>query len=433
MSQVKSFFKDKELCRGIIVTILALLFIRLFYVVPTPGVNTTYFREVLANNSALGFLDVFTGSGLSNLSVMMLNITPYITASIIMQLLGNLFPRLREMQHGMRDEQKKVEKATVILGIVLAFFEALMLSIGYGKQHLFISYTWYWVVLVAVIWTIGTAMASIIGKVLMDKYNINGVSLILLLNILAGYPSAAKSLYTVFVEGKEPVWMGVALALIILAIIAFFIFTYYVQETELPIQVSYATKTNQPSFLEDGKLPIKLCPGTVVPVIFASSIMTTPILIASAFTDTEALWAKILSPGCWFIQDDMLPSVGVLIYLALIVAFSFYYSNITLNPKELAENFNKGGGVIPGVRPGKDTEKYLQKQMNKVVLLGAIALCIIALIPIIISGLFSIPKLSFLGTSVIITVGVLLEVKRYIVAHSKRGNYYQKDFEGGLF
>ena len=433
MVTLKKFYKDKVLLRNLLLTAVILAVIRLFYVIPTPGVNMSYFKALLESNDALSFMDTLTGNGLSNLSVMMLNVTPYITASIIMQLMSNVFTKLRDMQRGMRDEQKRYEKITVILGIILAFAESTALSIGYGQKGMFIEYQWYWILLVAAIWTAGAAFSSIMGKFIHDKFDLNGTSLILLLNILAGYPSDAKSLYTAFMEGEEtPVMLGIGLILL-LVIIALFIFSYYIQESERPIKINYSTKTSISGNKQTGEFPIKLCPGSVVPVIFASSIMTTPVLVASAFVDTSGLWAQILSPSCWFTPDNWLPTIGAGIYVLLIFGFSFYYVSLTMDPKEIAENLKKNGGTIAGIRPGQSTAQYLKKRIYEVVALGAVALIIIALIPVVLSGIFSLSRTAFLGTSVIITVGVMCEIKHYILAHIRQVGYSPVMNKGGLF
>ena len=423
MGTIKALYRDKHFFNGLIITILILFGLRIFYSIPTPGVNVEYFKSIITANAALGFMDILSGNGLSNISVMMLNITPYISASIIIQLLGNVFKRIHDMQHGMRDEQKKLENATIILGIVLAALEGTAIAIGYGQKGLFIDFKWYWIVIAVLTWCAGTAIASLLGKWIQDKYKLNGISLILVCNILAGYLADGTTLYKRFMEGKE-IWKQIIYAIVILAcILILFAFTYYVNSCEKPIKVQYASKSNFNGNTQMSEFPIKLCPGSVVPIIFASSLMSTPVLIASAFSKENALWARILSSSAWFNPEDWLPTVGVIIYILLIFGFSFFYADITLDAKEIAENFKKSGGVIPGIRPGKPTEQYLKKHIKSTVAIGAIALILIALVPIVISGLFGLSRIAFLGTSVIIVVGVVVEIKNLIQAHAQQGNY----------
>ena len=170
MKILKMIRHDSELRKNMLVIILILAGIRLFYSVPVPGININYFADILKANSALGFMNVLTGNGLSNMSVMMLNITPFITASIIMQLMGNIFPRLQEMQKGLKTEQKKYENITIVLGIIFAFAESCAIAIGYGANGLFKEFTWYWAVSAIAAWTIGSAAASLLGKHIQEKY-----------------------------------------------------------------------------------------------------------------------------------------------------------------------------------------------------------------------------------------------------------------------
>lgn len=433
MRGLKILSKDKNLVHGILMTILLLAILRIFYSVPTPGVNIAWFRDIIEANQALGLMNMMTGSGLSNMTVMALNITPYITASIIIQLLANVSTKLKDMQKGMRDEQKKLENMTVILGVILALIESVAMSIGYGRQGLFINYTWYWVVIAAIVWAMGTAAASIVGKYIHDKYTFNGTSLILLLNILASYPSDARTLFDTFMVGKEwylQLLIGIA---ILAVIVGMFLFVYYIQESGRTVKITYSNKAVGSGAKQTGELPIKLCPGGVVPVIFAASIMTTPVLIAGAFTSTDAFWAKLLSSSAWFNPDDWLPTLGVIIYIALIFGFSYFYADMQMDAHEISENLRKAGGTIAGIRPGKSTEAYIKQKVRSVIAIGAAALTFVAVFPIIISGLFHVNKLAFFGTSIIITVGVIAEIKTYLSSKMHKGGYlYTISRRGGI-
>ena len=416
-------------------TILLILIIRIFYSIPTPGVNTDFLKLMAESNQAFSLMDMITGGGFSNLTVMALNVTPYITASIIIQLLTNVFKKLHDLKHGMKDDQKQVERLTIALSVILAFIESAAIAYGYGKKGVLISNTWYWVLLVSVTWTIGAAMAAILGKRIQDKYKFNGISILLLLNIVSSYPSGAYELYQTFMEGHTWTYMVVTAVLIFFIVLFLFGFTYIIQESEKVIKVNYSGKSSSIGGNKQvGSFPLKMCPGGVVPVIFASTIMTIPAMIASAFTSSETLWIKILSSNAWFHLDDMLPTVGIFLYIILIFGFSYFYAYSSLNPYEIAESFQKDGGTISGIRPGKPTEEYLKKQMKGVIAIGAAALTFIAVIPIVLSGIFGLSKISFLGTSIIITVGVLSEIKKSIYADTKSKKYKPtKKTKGGIF
>ena len=196
--------KNKPLCKRLLITVGLLLLCRILAAIPTPGVNTAYFKTLLDLYSSLGFVNVLTGNGLQTMSLMTLSITPYITASINIQLLGLVFKRIEELsQSSMKDDKKKIETATYVMGGVIAFVEAVMMAWGYGAQGLLTKYTWYWVLIVSITWTVFAVFASLIGKLITEKGIGNGVSLILLTNILVSYPSDVTTLANVFIVGKK--------------------------------------------------------------------------------------------------------------------------------------------------------------------------------------------------------------------------------------
>ena len=376
-----------------------------------------------------------SGGGISNLSVMALNVSPYITASIIVQLWSNVSTKLHDLQHGMKDDQKHYETIMMRVAVIMALIQGAAMAYGYQKQGVLAHSEWYWILLVSVIWAIGTLLCALVGKRIQDHYRINGVSLILLCNIIASYPSGIKELYHTFIKGFSLTRQIASVLIIVFVVFFLFLFTYMVQESEKTLAVHYAGKgfsLNQTS--QSSKFPIKLCPGGVVPVIFASTIMAIPSLAAGFFVSSDALWIKILTSSYWFHLDDLLPTIGVIPYILLIFAFSYFYANMSINPRELSENLKKSGGTIPGIRPGVPTEAYIRHQMRGVVSIGAAALTLIALIPIVLSGLFGLSKISFLGTSIIITVGVFSELAKTLSASGQSKKYLSTTKKkGGLF
>ena len=221
----KALKRDIEFRKKCMITLGILILIRIFCSIPTLGVNAEYFKTILQENTSLGFLNTLTGNGLSSLSVMALSITPYITASIMVQLLGICFPKIHEMQYSsMKDDRDKIEKATIILGFFLAFTEAITMSAVFGKQGLLIKYTWYWVLIVALIWTAGASIASVLGKYITDNYIGNGISLILAMNIFSSYLSDSKSIYITLIEGNSDtgkILFGLGIFLFFLLLFAF--------------------------------------------------------------------------------------------------------------------------------------------------------------------------------------------------------------------
>lgn len=435
MNKIQTITKNKNLCKRLLITVGLLLLVRVLSAIPTPGVNTSYFKTLLDLYASFGFVNVLTGNGLQTLSLMTLSITPYITASINIQLLGLIFKRIEELsQSSLKDDRNKIEIATYIMGGAIAFIEAVMMAWGYGAQGLLVKYTWYWILLVSLVWTAFAVIASLIGKLITDKGIGNGVSLILLTNILVSYPSDVRTLASVFVIGKKMPIKIVSSVILFIVISALFTFTYILQDSEKEIVVNYPGKGNS---MLAGKststIPIKLCPGGVVPIIFASTLLTTPVMVFTAFGGTENGFLKALDSTNWFNMKHPQYTLGYLVYILMIFGFSYYYTNITVNPVEIANRIKKAGGNISGIRPGKATSEYIKSRMHYTIAIGAVALIIIATIPAVLTGVWGISGISFLGTSIIITVGVILDTKKQIQTESLQTVYSEKVKKGGLF
>lgn len=409
---LKALKNKKDLRKRILITTTVLLVIQILAGIPTPGVKLDYFKELINSNTGIGMLNMFTGNGLGNLSITMLSITPYITASIILQLMGVVFPTLQEIQKDGETGQKLFRKYTIVLGVALAAIESVGFAIGFGKQGLLISYKWYWVLCVSVIWVLMAFLMMLAGELIERKGFGNGISLILVCNILSSYPSDIYTLYEKFIKNQTVGNTVLHTSIIVAFILVLFVFTIIVQETEKRILVQYSTKLQGNVVANRQFFPIKLCPGSVVPIIFASSLMSMPTIIATLFGAEDKYWIiNMLNSGKWFNVDNLSYSVGVIIYIIMIVGFSYFYTGLILSPLDIATNFKKSGGVIPGIRPGKPTADYFKGQIKWVVGIGAVALCMIALVPCVLAGVFGLSKLSFTGTSIIITVGVLIETK----------------------
>lgn len=336
----------------------------------------------------------------------------------------------------MKDDRDKIEKATIILGFFLAFTEAIAMSAVFGKQGLLIKYTWYWVLIVALIWTAGASIASVLGKYITDNYIGNGISLILAMNIFSSYLSDSKSIYITLIEGKSDtgkILFGLGIFLFFLLLFAL---TVLLQESEKDISVIYSQKTgNGKNLTHDDVIPLKLCPGSVVPVIFTSTIMTMPVLFVTLTNKHENEFLKYLDTSYWFTSTTPKYTAGVLIYVGLVFFFTFYYTDITMNPVEIADNLRKSAGIIPGIRPGKETTEFLKKERKYILAIGAFCLAFIALLPFVINGILgtSSSSLSFLGTSIIITVGVVHETMTILNSMTMNEKYIEKSEKEGLF
>lgn len=431
MKTWKSIFKSKQVRKECLYSFLILMGIRLLATIPTPGTNPDYFKTLIHDNSALTFIDAMTGNGLSGMSIMALSITPYITASIMVQLAGVIYPHIHEMEKGMEDERKRIHIITLVLGGFVALMESSMIAISFGKKGLLVSAKWYWILLVMLIWTAGSVVASLAGELIRKKYDFNGSSLILLFNILASYPSDALSVYQTMISEKQIAYKVISSILIVLFVIALFAYTVCLQAAERRIPITHSQKIKGASM--KSTLPLKACPGTVVPIIFASSILTFPSMIA-AFIGKENLTAlKFLNTSYWFQKEDFYYSIGAIFYIAMIIGFSFYYAEIIFNPTEVAMDLKKKGANVYSIRPGKETAAYLHKKSNEVVLIGAVGLCVIAMVPAVLSGIWHLSGIAFLGTSIVITVGVSLEFRTQCIAKSQNGKYSSMLEKGGIF
>ena len=431
LKTLRNAWKVKEIRQKLIFTFMMLVVIRFGSELPIPGVKTDFFADFFASqsNDAFGFFNAMTGGSFTSLSVFALSITPYITSSIIMQLLTIAIPKLEEMQRDGEDGRKKIAEYTRYLTVGLALIESTAMAIGFGGRGLLLSYD-VWSILIAVAtMTAGSAFLMWIGERITEKGVGNGISIVLLFNIISSLPADVNTIYSVFLRGKN-IGATVTIAILVLAFVcAMFAFVVVLQDGERRIPVQYSKKMVGRKLVggQSSHIPLKVNTAGVIPVIFASSIMSFPVVIAQFFQpDYTTIGGKILmmlNSSSWFRPDMPWYSVGLVIYLVLIVLFAYFYTSITFNPLEVANNMKKSGGFIPGIRPGKPTSDYLNKILNYIVFIGAIGLIIISVIPIMISGLFSVSQLSFMGTSLIIIVSVILETIKSIESQMIVRNY----------
>lgn len=430
MKTLKVILREHDLRKKCMMTLVILIVCQVVTGLPTPGVDTEFFLQLTGRNGALGFLDMLTGNGLSRMSIGALGITPYITASIVIQLLGLVIPRIKEMQKDGKDGQRKLELATIISGTVLSLLQGILMATSFGKSGLLLKYTWYWCLLAAFVWACGTLFLSLAGKLIKDKYFGNGISLILVSSILSSYPSSAANIYQVFLAGRKPVILALVLLGLLLFLFSIFFYTVALQEGQKNLNAVYSKKAG--NYPMRSEIPIKLCPGSVVPVIFASTVISIPVLIAQ-FAGANNWVINMLNTSAWFDPANPSYSIGALLYIAMIFGFALFYARIVFNPMEIANNLKKSGAMIPGIRPGKPTADYIDNQMKWTVAFGGVALCFIALIPLIVSGIFGTGRLAFLGTSLIIVAGVILETRKQLTASTKCGIYMEHIRKGGIF
>ena len=436
LETLRNAFKIKDIRQRIIFTFLMLIVIRIGSQLPIPGVDSEVFASWFASQTAdgMGFFDAITGGSFYNMSVFALSITPYITSSIIMQLLTIAIPKLEEMQRDGEEGRKKIAEITRYLTVALALIEAIAMSVGLRRGGYLESTSGVSGVLclITVILTLtaGSAVLMWIGERITEKGVGNGISIVLVINIISRMPNDIGTLFEQFISGKS-IPKGELAAVIILAIIvAMVVFVVYLQGAERRIPVQYSKKIQGRKQVggQSTHIPLKVNTGGVIPVIFAQSLLQTPVIIASLLGkgNGTGIGSKILkgmSQSNWCNPREPIYNIGLVVYIILIIAFAYFYTSITFNPMEIANNMKKAGGFIPGVRPGKPTSDYLNKILNYIVFIGAVGLAFIAFVPIFFNGVFG-ADVSFGGTSIIIIVGVVIETLKQIESQM-RVRYYK--------
>lgn len=430
-------FKNKDIRKKLLYTLMMLVVIRIGSLLPIPGVDTEYFSSLLSGikDGDLSYLSAFTGGSFEKMSLFALSITPYITSSIIMQLLTIAIPKLEEMQKEGEDGRKKIASITRYVTVGLALGESIAMAVGFGRQGLIIGYKDYstvhyvtCVIVVVAALTAGSAVLMWIGERITEKGVGNGISIVLLINIISGMPNDFVTLYSSFVANKTIAYGVLAAAIIVAIIVAVVAMVCLLQDAERRIPVQYSAKVTGRRSVggQSTYIPLKVNTAGVMPIIFASSVMQFPVVIAQLFFSSKSYeWTKYLSSSYWCRIDMPKYSLGLLLYIVLVVIFAYFYTSITFNPVQIADNMKKAGGVVPGITPGKSTSEYLNKILNNIVFIGVVGLIIVALVPILCSGLFN-ANVSFGGTSIIIIVGVILETMKQI--ESMMVNRYYKGF-----
>ena len=415
-------FQTKDIRRKLGYTFLMLIVIRLGSQLPTPGVDPTYIKEFFAQNSgeAFNLFNAFTGGSFEQMSILALSITPYITSSIIVQLLTIAIPKLEEMQKDGEDGRKKIVAITRYLTVGLALMESTAMAVGFGRQGLLKEFNFVNAAIVVLTLTAGSTFLMWIGERITEKGVGNGISLIIMAGIIATLPE-------MFVTAFESLVAFDTAQTTVLGIVKFIIFTLiyigilvgiiFIQESERRVPIQYANKSTSSYSQSQSYVPIKINSANVMPVIFASSLLSIPSIIAAAI-NKEGF--------SLFVQKyiSYTTPTGFIMYTVLIFLFSYFYTFIQMRPDEFSKNLQENGGYIPGVRPGKETETYLSKILSRITVLGAVFLTVVAGIPIIFSAVSNLPtSVSIGGTGILIVVGVALETYKQLEGSLLTRNY----------
>lgn len=413
-----------------IYTFWILLVVRLGSQLPIPGVDVSAIQDYLQNvvGDSFSFINSFTGGSFLSMSVFALSVTPYITASIIMQLLTIAIPALEEMHRDGEDGRKKMTQITRYVSVALAVLESAGLSIGFSREGVLGTTNVFTILTIIVTLTTGSCIVMWLGECISDKGIGNGISIILLINIVSRMPADFSNLYEQFVKGKDMIHASVAAVIILAIVLGTTILVIILQDAERRIPVQYSKKVQGRKTYggQSSHIPLKVNTAGVIPIIFASSLMSVPSIVVNLFNIKAGTTAQQIMQGLnsnyWFNKDYPWASIGLILYIILNIIFAYFYTSITFNPMEVANNMKKSGGFVPGIRPGKPTQDYLNKILNYIVLIGIIGLLIVALIPIFFNGVFG-ASVSFGGTSLIIIVGVILDTMKQLESQMLVRNY----------
>lgn len=429
--------KVKDIRNRIFFTLGILLVFRIGCTITIPGVDAATVRatlESLLGTEGNALLGMFSGGALEQMSIFALNVTPYITSSIIMQLLTIAIPALEEMQRDGEDGRKKMTAITRYVTVLLGIIEAAGLSISLQHENaLGANANWLTVVTMIITLTAGSTLVMWLGERITEKGIGNGISIILLINIVSRMPNDFQNLYTMFVKSQfndAEYVKGIGAILVIIAVVILTtILVILLQDAKrnIPIQYSQKVSGRRTTGGRASEMPLKVNTAGVIPIIFASSLLSMPTMIVNLFkiNVTNPVVQEIissLSQNNWFTKGHPWGYVGLALYIALVLMFAYFYTSITFNPMEVANNLKKGGASVPGIRPGKPTQEYLEKVLKYIIFIGAVGLVIIAIIPIFFSGVFG-ANVSFGGTSLIIIVGVILETLQQLDSKMLNRNY----------
>jgi preprotein translocase subunit SecY len=418
-NKLKLVWTDKTLRKRVLFVIFTLMIFRLLSAIPIPGIDKLELSRFLGNNQFFGILNIFSGGGLSNLSIIMLGVGPYITGSIIMQLLTIMIPRLKRLYHEEGEAgKKKFSQYSRMLTVPLAAIQGYSLLAILESQSILVNLTVFDRITNLVIVIAGAMLIMWLGELISEFGIGNGVSLIIFAGIVSRLPSEVSQLIFTFDKAQIPLYLlFVAVGALIIAGVV------VVTEAERPISVTYAKQIRGAKMYGGGStyLPLRVNQAGVIPIIFALSILLFPQMIGSFLASSSNLFIlKISKALVSFSQTSLL--YGIL-YFALVFLFTYFYTAVTFDPEALSNNLQKNGAFIPGIRPGPSTSSYISKVLSRITLLGAVFLGFIAVLPLIMRSVTGITAIALGGTALLIVVSVVLDLIKKVDAQVSMREY----------
>ena len=405
LSGLSNILKITELRQKIVFTLAMFLVFRAGTHIPVPGVNPAVIEQLFTSGNLFGLLDMFSGGALSKFSVFAMSITPYINASIIMQLLTVVVPKFEQWAKEGEEGRKKITQITRYGTVLLGFIQAI--GMAFGLKAAVINPGFGPILLIAITLTAGTTFLMWVGEQITEKGIGNGISLIIFAGIVSQLPGSLNTIYKYLQAGTINYFNVLLYAVIALAMMVFVI---SIQQGQRRIPVQYAKRVVGRKMYggQSTHIPLKVNQAGVIPIIFASSVLMFPVTIAQFI---NVPWVKTLAD--WFAWGTPLQTA---LYAILIIFFTYFYTAVTMNISDMAENMKKYGGFIPGLRPGKPTADYLDRVMTRITLAGAVFLALIAILPNFVGAVTNIPGVYFGGTALLIVVGVALDTMKQIEA-----------------
>ena len=416
---IKNALKTPDVRKRILYTLLLIVIFRLGCYITVPGVNSITLNEAMnSNNGIAGLIDIISGGAFSRFSVFAMSISPYITASIVIQLLAMIIPSLERLtKEGGEEGRKKINRYTKILTLVLALVEAIGVFVSYKSSGIFVNTNFATGAMVVIALVAGTSILMWLGDEITSKGIGNGISMIIFVGIISGLPSFVTTLWNLIMTDAGFSTTGLLMAIgILIGAIILVAGVVFVQQAERRVPVQYSKKVVGRKMVgaQNTHIPLKLAMAGVMPIIFASSFLTFPAMIIQIFVSDIGSKTGFLAGLYKFSIATSSSSVGIgysianaLVYLVLIMAFTFFYTYATFNPAEVSNNIKQNGGFIPGIRAGKPTTEYLSSIISKLTWFGGFFLAIIAILPMLLR--FTSLNIAFGGTSLLIVVGVALE------------------------
>lgn len=422
---ISNFFRVKDIRDKIVFTLLMLIVFRLGTFIPVPFTNRDAIGFMNDQQSVFGFLNTFGGGALQNFSIFAMGIMPYITASIIMQLLQmDVVPKFTEWKKQGEVGRRKLAQFTRYATIILAFIQAIAMSIGFNAMangQLIADPGIGRYIVIAIVLTSGTAFLMWLGEQITAHGVGNGISIIIFAGIVAAIPNGVNQLFEQYFGGdvNNELFINIVIvSLIVLVVLAVVVGVIYIQQAlrKIPIQYAKRLVNRSPVGGHSTHLPLKVNAAGVIPVIFAVSFIMAPRTIASFFEGSVADTIEMIF--------DYTQPIGMVIYVALIIAFTYFYSFVQVNPEQMAENLKKQGGYIPGIRPGHNTETYLTRVLYRLTFVGSIFLAAVAVLPLVLGSIANLPQsVQIGGTSLLIVVGVALQTMKQLESQLVKRHY----------